>query len=72
MFAVINFWELILTGSLEKSHKSQTLEPEIISCYTVYIHILLIINAQKPKIDQDNTIFTLMYMKLISRKGVKQ
>ena len=61
MFVVINFWELILTGSLEKSQKSQTLEPAIISCHTVYIYIyiyiyILIINAQKPKIDQDNTI----------------
>ena len=55
MFVVINFWELILTGSLEKSQKSETLEPAIISCHTVYIYIL-IINAQKPKIDQDNTI----------------
>ena len=56
MFAVINVWELILTGSQEKSQKSQTLEPAIISCYTVYIYIL-IINAQKPKIDEDNTIY---------------
>ena len=57
MFVVINFWELILTGSLEKSQKSQTLEPAIISCHTVYIYIyILIINAQKPKIDQDNTV----------------
>ena len=55
---VINFLELILTGSLEKSQKSQTLEPAIISCHTVYIYIyILIINVQKPKIDQDNTIY---------------
>ena len=58
MFVVINFLELILTGSLEKSQKFQTLEPAIISCHTVYIYIyILIINAQKPKIDQDNTIY---------------
>ena len=58
MFVVINFLELILTGSLEKSQKSHTLEPAIISYHTVYIYIyILIINAQKPKIDQDNTIY---------------
>ena len=58
MFVVINFLELILTGSLEKSQKSQTLEPAIISRHTVYIYIyILIINVQKPKIDQDNTIY---------------
>ena len=52
MFVVTYFQ----TGSLEKSQKSQTLEPAIISCHTVYIYIL-IINAQKPKIDQDDTIY---------------